>query len=291
MEERIDGHTVMLGLFGSPVGHSGSPAMYNHSFAAKGINAAYLAFDVKAADMAQALKTMRLFNMRGANITMPCKTAAAELVDKLSPEAKLIGAVNTIVNNDGILTGYNTDGQGYVKNLAANDVPIKDKVITIIGAGGAGTAIAVQTALAGAKQINIFNPKDAFFANAEKTAAKIMAEVPNCQVTVNDVNDQATLFNLIKTSDIVGNATKVGMAPHADSSVITDPSVFHAGLVVTDTVYNPIETRLLREAKAQGAKTIGGRGMLLWQGAAAFKLYTGEDMPLKEVEQIIFGKG
>lgn len=122
MEARIDGHTTMLALFGSPVGHSGSPAMYNYSFENAGINYAYLAFDIKENEMASALEKMRVLKMRGANITMPCKKIASELVDHLSPAAQLIGAVNTIVNNEGVLTGYNTDGAGYVINLRQHGI-------------------------------------------------------------------------------------------------------------------------------------------------------------------------
>lgn len=288
MEKRINGHTVMLGLFGSPVGHSGSPAMYNYSFAHRGINYAYLAFDIQAAEMKHALDTMRLFNMRGANITMPCKQKAADLVDHLSPAAKLIGAVNTVVNDDGILTGHNTDGAGYVDNLKQHGIGVKGKTITLLGAGGAGTAIAVQVALDGAKQINIFNPKDAFFGNAEQTANKIMASVPACKVTVNDIADTTNLYRLISNSDIFGNATKVGMTPNIDATNIADTSVFRPGLVVTDTVYSPDKTKMMQDAEAKGATVIGGRGMLLWQGAAAFKLYTGQTMPVKEVSQLFF---
>ncbi|APX71832.1 shikimate dehydrogenase [Companilactobacillus allii] len=288
MEKWIDGRTRMLGLFGTPVSHSGSPAMYNFSFEKSGINYAYLAFDVTEEQMPQAINIMKLFNMRGANITMPCKTVAAKLVDKLSPAAELIGAVNTIVNDDGILTGNNTDGAGYVANIRQNGVDPKDKVFTVLGAGGAGTAIAVQVALDGAKEIRIFNPKDDFFSNAEKMAKKIMDKVPNCKVTVGDINDEKELKSSISSSDILANATKVGMAPNIDNTNITDTNVFREDLVVTDTVYNPTETKMLKEAKSKGSKVIGGQGMLVWQGAAAFKLYTGEDMSVDEVKSLFF---
>ncbi|VDG21173.1 shikimate 5-dehydrogenase [Lactobacillus plantarum JDM1] [Lactiplantibacillus mudanjiangensis] len=288
MESRIDGHTTMLGLFGSPVGHAGSPAMYNYSFEQAGINDAYLAFDIQADEMASALSKMRLLNMRGANVTMPCKKVAAELVDELSPAAELIGAVNTIVNNDGVLVGHNTDGAGYVENLRHHGVDPTGKTMTILGAGGAGTAIAVQMALEGAAAIRIFNPKDPFFENAELTAQKIMAKVPACHVEVGDLNDQAAMAASIKTSDILANATKVGMNPHPDQSNIKDLSVLRPDLVVTDTVYSPAVTKLLADAKAQGCTTIGGKGMLVWQGAAAFKLYTGREMPVDDVKRLFF---
>ncbi|MBS0935615.1 shikimate dehydrogenase [Lactiplantibacillus plantarum] len=288
MEARIDGHTTMLGLFGSPVGHSGSPAMYNYSFEKAGINDAYLAFDIQADEMASALTKMRVLNMRGANVTMPCKKVAAELVDELSPAAELIGAVNTIVNNDGVLVGHNTDGAGYVENLRQHGVDPQGKRLTVLGAGGAATAIAVQMALDGAQAIHIFNPKDSFYQNAELTAQKIMDKVPACQVTVGDINDQEVLTQAIAQSDILANATKAGMAPNVEQTNIKDMTVFRSDLVVTDTVYNPATTKMLADAAEHGSKTIGGKGMLVWQGAAAFKLYTGQEMPVEEVTQWFF---
>lgn len=288
MEARIDGHTTMLGLFGSPVGHSGSPAMYNYSFEQAGINDAYLAFDIQADEMPRALEKMRIFNMRGANVTMPCKKVAAELVDELSPAAELIGAVNTIVNNDGVLVGHNTDGEGYVQNLRHHGVDPQGKRLTVLGAGGAATAISVQMALDGASAIHIFNPKDDFYKNAELTAQKIMKKVPSVKVTVGDINDQDALAAAVKDSDILANATKAGMAPNTDQSNVKDMGIFRSDLVVTDTVYNPAVTKMLADAKAHGSKTIGGKGMLVWQGAAAFKLYTGKDMPVEDVTRIFF---
>lgn len=288
MEARIDGHTTMLGLFGSPVGHSGSPAMYNYSFSKNNINYAYLAFDIQESEMKDALEDMKILKMRGANVTMPCKKIAAQLVDELSPAARLIGAVNTIVNDNGKLVGHNTDGLGYVENLRHNGVEPKDKVITLLGAGGASTAIAVQMALEGVVAIHIFNPKDDFYQNAEKTAQKIMHEVPNCEVTVGDINDGEALKKAIATSDILANATKAGMAPNNGQTNIKDVSVFRPDLVVTDTVYNPAETKMLSDAKQAGSQTIGGKGMLVYQGAAAFELYTGEKMPVDDVKKLFF---
>jgi len=288
MEARIDGHTTMLGLFGSPVGHSGSPAMYNYSFEQAGINYAYLAFDIQENEMASALGKMRIFKMRGANVTMPCKKIAATLVDELTPAAKLIGAVNTITNDNGKLVGHNTDGEGYVANLRQHGVEPKDKVLTLLGAGGASTAIAVQMALDGTREIHIFNPKDNFYQNAELIAQKIMHEVPSCLVTVGDINDQAVLNESIAQSDILANATRAGMAPNVEQTNIKDVSVFRPDLVVTDTVYNPTVTKMLADAKNAGSKTIGGQGMLVWQGAAAFKLYTGQTMSVDDVKKLFF---
>lgn len=288
MEKRISGHTGLLALIGSPVGHSGSPAMYNYSFEQLGLDYAYVAFDVKETEVKAALDAMRLFKMRGMNVTMPDKVEAARHMDELSPAAQIIGAVNTIVNDDGKLTGHITDGEGFVNNLRDHGVDVKGKKITVAGGGGAATAIQVQCALDGAREITIFNKKDAFFERTLATAEKIKAAVPGCVVNVYDIDDVAKMTEEIKSSDIFANATIVGMKPMDDESVVKDLSAFHAGLVVADAVYNPEETKLLREAKEAGCKCVGGKGMLLWQGVSAFKLFTGEDMPVEEVKRLYF---
>ncbi len=288
MESRITGHTGLLALLGSPVGHSGSPGMYNYSFEKLGLDYAYVAFDVKEDEMEQAISAMRLFKMRGCNVTMPGKNIAVKFMDELSPAAELIGAVNTIVNDDGKLTGHNTDGIGFVQNLRENGVEVKGKKITIAGGGGAATAMQVQCALDGAREITIFNKKDAFFERTLQTAEKIRNAVDGIVVNVYDIDDVAKMTEEILSSDIFANATIVGMKPLDDQSVVKDLSAFHKDLVVCDAVYNPIETKLLREAKEAGCKCVGGKGMLLWQGVAAFKLYTGQDMPVEEVKAKFF---
>ena len=262
--------------------------MYNYSFQKLGLDYAYVAFDVQEKDVKAALDAMKLFRMRGMNVTMPCKVEACKHMDELSPAAQIIGAVNTIVNEDGKLIGHMTDGEGFVNNLRDHGVEVKGKKITIAGGGGAATAMQVQCALDGAREITIFNKKDAFFARTLETAEKIRAVVPGCVVNVYDIDDVAKMTEEIKSSDIFANGTIVGMKPMDDQSVVKDLSAFHKNLVVADAVYNPIETKLLREAREAGCKCVGGKGMLLWQGVSAFKLYTGEDMPVEEVKKLYF---
>lgn len=288
MEKRISGHTGLLALFGSPVGHSGSPAMYNYSFERLGLDYAYVAIDIKADEVKDAIAAMRTFKMRGANVTMPCKIEALKYMDELSPAARIVGAVNTIVNDDGKLTGYMTDGEGYVNDLRDHGIEIRGKKITVAGGGGAATAIQVQCALDGAREISIFNIKDNFFSRTLETAEKIRKEVPECIVNVYDIADIERMTEEIKSSDVFANATIVGMKPMENESVVKDLSAFRPGLVVTDAVYNPVETKLLREAKEAGCICMGGKGMLLWQGVSAFKLYTGMDMPVEEVKEIFY---
>ena len=285
MEQRIKGTTGLMALIGSPVGHSGSPAMYNFSFRYHNLDYAYLAFDIKEDQVVAALDAIRLFKMRGANVTMPCKNEVAKHMDELSPAARIIGAVNTIVNENGRLIGHMTDGLGFVRNLKEHGVDVKGKKLVILGAGGAATAIQVQCALDGATSIAIFNPDDPFFARAEATAEKLKKETPDCEVHVYKMEDQDRLRDEVAKADILINGTRAGMKPNEDQTLI-DKSMFRPELVVADVVYNPEETRMVKEAKEAGCKVaIGGKGMLLWQGAEAYKLYTGLEMPTEEYQK------
>lgn len=285
MESRVTGHTGLMALIGSPVGHSGSPAMYNYSFEKLGLDYVYVALDVKEDEVKDAIAAMRLFHMKGGNVTMPDKTEAAKYMDELSPAAQIIGAVNTIVNDNGKLTGHITDGEGFVNNLRDHGIEVRGKKITVAGGGGAATAIQVQCALDGAREITIFNKKDAFFERTLETAEKIRKVVDGIVVNVYDIDDTARMTEEINSSDIFANATIVGMKPLENLSVIKDLSALRQGLVVADAVYNPEETLMLRQAKEAGCVCISGKGMLLWQGVAAFKLFTGKDMPVQEVKE------
>lgn len=290
MEKRINGHTRLYALIGSPVGHSGSPAMYNYSFEKLGIDAAYLAFDVPVEKTEDAVDALRTLHAGGFNVTMPCKTAVAQLVDRLSPAAELVGACNTVVfEEDGTMTGHMTDGTGFVRNLREHGVEIKDKKIVLLGTGGAATAIAVQAALDGVAEIAIFNRKDGFYANGEKTVEKIRKAVSSIRkVSIEDLDDTELLGKVIGESDILINATRAGMSPMED--VIPVPAEFlRPELAVADVVYNPKETLLIKKAKEAGCRAaVGGSGMLLWQGVAAFELYTGQEMPVQEVKERFF---
>lgn len=283
MEKRISGTTGLFCLLGSPVGHSGSPAMYNFSFQKQGLDYAYLAFDVKKAGMVDAIKAIRLMNIRGGNFTMPVKTIAAELVDELSPAAKVVGAANVFVNKDGKITGHITDGIGFVRNLKENGVAIKGKKLVVIGAGGAATALQVQAALDGAKELSIFNQADEFYPRAEATAKKLATAAPQVTVNVYPLADQAKLKAEIASADILVNATVIGMKPYEDQSLV-DPSFLRPDLVVADTVYNPLKTKLILAAEKVGCKVAPGKGMLLWQGAAAYELFVGQSMPVAEYQ-------
>ena len=292
MEKRINGHTKLYALIGSPVGHSGSPAMQNYSFEKLGLDCAYLAFDIPLEKTKDALDAFRTLHVGGFNVTMPCKTEVARLVEHLSPAAELIGACNTVVvEEDGTMTGHNTDGVGFVRNLKEHGVEVKGQKIVLLGTGGAATAIAVQAALVGAAEIAIFNQKDEFYANGEKTVEKLRKAVPGISsVSINDLGDTELLREAVKNADILVNATRAGMSPLED--VIPVPEdVLRPELAVADVVYNPRETLLVRKAKEAGCRAaVGGIGMLLWQGAAAFELFTGQEMPAAEVKEKFFSE-
>ena len=285
---RISGTTTLLGLIGTPVEHSKSPAMYNHCFQKFGLDWAYLAFDIpqeKAGDAVQAIRTL---GMRGANVTMPCKNAVIPYLDRLTPAAEAIQAVNTIVNENGTLVGHNTDGCGYTQNLRRSGVEVKGKKIVLLGGGGAASAIAIQAALEGAAEIAVFNRKDAFWPRVEKGLQAIAQAAPGCAITLSDLQDREALHQAILRCDILSNATRVGMAPYEDQSNITDLSWFRPDLIVTDVVYAPPQTRMLREAQAAGCLTCDGLGMLLCQGAEAFRLYSGMEMPVEEIRALLY---
>ena len=285
MEKRIDGRTGLYALFGTPVGHSGSPAMYNFCFQNDGINAAYMAFDVNVDDMEQVMKAVKLFNIRGGNFTMPVKNIASQLCDEITPAARLVGACNVFVNKDGRICGDVTDGKGFIKNLQVNGVEVKGKKLVVLGAGGAATAVQVSLALEGAAEIAIFNREDEFYPRAEETAKKLQKECPAVKVTVTKLEDSEKLAEAVKGCDILVNATSVGMKP-LDGQSLIDMSLLRKDLIVADTVYSPEKTRMILEAEAAGCKAaIGGKGMLLWQGALNYEFYTGKEMPVEEYQR------
>lgn len=291
MDTRISGKTRLLGVFGTPIKHSGSPVMYNFSFDYYGIDCVYLAFDCDESQMKESLKAMRRLNMRGANVTMPCKQEAARNMDRLSPAAKFVGAVNTIVNDGGILTGHNTDGMGVVLDLKDHGKTVRDKNIVLLGAGGAATSIMVQCALEGAKSITVFNRGAQALEKIRRIGENMKKEGVPCILDYRFFSEEGQLTESVARGDILINATSVGMAPmNEGKSLVTDRQAFHKDLVVYDVVYNPEVTKLMQDAAENGCRKeniIGGKGMLLWQGACAFRLYTGLEMPVRELKAFL----
>lgn len=286
MAERITGHTELIGLMAYPIRHSSSPAMQNEAFAKLGLDYAYLAFEVDNDTLEDAITGLRALKMRGSNVSMPNKTVVHKYLDELSPAAEMCGAVNTIVNDNGKLTGHITDGIGYMQSLKDNDIDVIGEKMTIVGAGGAATAIEIQAALDGVAEISIFNRKDEFWANAEKTVEKINTKT-NCKATLYDLADLDKLKEEIADSYLFANATGMGMKPLEGQTYIPDKSFFRKDLIVTDVVYFPRETEMLRIAKEVGCKTMNGLGMMLFQGSAAFELWTGQPMPIEYMKETL----
>ena len=285
--KQITGHTGLTGLLGSPVAHSISPMMHNEAFEQLGLDYVYLAFDVGTDRLETAVEGLRALNVRGFNLTMPDKNLMCTLCDRLSPAAEISGAVNTVVNDGGVFTGYTTDGIGYMQAAKDAGHDLIGKKMTLMGAGGAATAILVQAALDGLSEISVFSIRDAFFPRAEKIVGQLN-ERTKCRVRLFDFDDESILRREIGESCILTNGTSVGMAPNTDRSVITDPSMFHKDLVVSDVIYNPKETLLLRTAREAGCRTFNGLYMLMYQGAEAFRLWTGQEMPIPLIKEKYF---
>ena len=282
----ISGTTKLVGLLGSPVTQSMSPAMHTASFAKMGIDAVYLGFDVQPEQLESVVKGFAEAGVTGYNVTMPCKTKVLPYLDELTPVAELMGAVNTVVIKDGKSIGDNTDGAGFVRNMKLHGFEPEGKVITVAGAGGAGSAVFTQLALEGVVAINIFNRHDDFWDVTQKKIMELSSKT-GVPMVLGDLDDKELLARAIKNSDLFVNATRVGMAPIEDECVI-DEDMLHEGLFVADTVYEPRETKLIRMAKEHNLQTAPGLGMLLQQAALGEKIWFDVDMPTDYIEEEFF---
>jgi len=281
---KIDGKTKLVGLFGYPVEHSFSPLMHNGAFQHLGLNYAYLPFPVAPENLKQAVEGVKALRLEGVNVTIPHKEKVMEYLDEISPAARLIGAVNTIVYRDGKLIGYNTDGPGFIKSLAEEaQTKVMGKTMTVIGAGGAARAVAVQSALEGVKKIVLVNRQPA---KAEAIAASIKESGQDCAVEIHAL-DELTWKKDLGQIDILVDTSPVGMYPQMEVPPIVEPEFLTPNLLVCDLVYNPLETVLLKAAKERGVKTWGGLGMLIYQGALAFELWTGEKAPAEIMQKAV----
>lgn len=272
---QITGHTELIGLMAYPIRHSQSPATHNAAYEALGVDIVNLCFEVDAPELEDAIKGLRALKLRGSNISMPNKTIVHKYLDEISPAAKLCGAVNTVVNKDGYLIGHITDGVGYMESLADNQIDPIGKKVTIVGSGGAATAVQIQAALDGVAEMSIFARDDKFKANAEDTVKKINKNT-NCKATLYPLEDLDKLKKEMDSSYLFTNATGVGMKPLEGISYIPDKSFFRPELIVTDVIYAPHMTKMLEMAKEAGCKIMNGQGMMLFQAIAAIELMLGQ---------------
>ncbi len=272
----ISGKTRLCGIIGDPIEHTMSPVMHNAAFRQMGVDYLYVPFKVKQGELAKAIDGVRALNIRGLNVTIPHKVAIIQFLDKLDHLAERIGAVNTIVNNDGVLMGYNTDGAGFLQALLEGGIEPQEKKVVILGAGGASRAISFSLADRGAHLVILNRALELDW--AEELASRI-SQTFSKEVEALELNRE-NLARVLDRANIVVNATSVGMTPNIDETPVTS-DLLKPDLTVFDIVYNPIKTRLLREAEAAGARTISGLDMLVWQGALAFEKWTGLKAPVE----------
>ncbi len=274
----ISGAARICGVIADPIGHTVSPAMHNAAFEQAGIDYLYVPFQVKKEELGKAITGMRALNIRGLNVTIPHKIAVIPFLDELDDLAQRIGAVNTIVNDDGVLRGYNTDATGFLRALRERGVEPREKEVVILGAGGASRAISLILAERGSNLVIVNRTWNKVKEQADRISQICQREVQALKL------DRENLAKALNKADILVNTTSVGMSPDIEETPVT-ANLIKPPVIVVDIVYNPIKTRLLREAEAAGAETISGIDMLVWQGALAFEKWTGLKAPVKVMRE------
>ncbi len=287
MNYEITGRTKLTALLGSPVAHSISPQMHNESFRQLGLDYVYLAFDITPGQLKETFLGLKALDIQGFNLTMPLKTEIIPYLDELTPAARLAKAVNTVYRQNSRFIGHTTDGIGYMRSISDAGHDIIGKKMTLLGAGGAASAICVQAALDGVQAIDVFKRNNASFQEAARFCERVAVET-GCPIRLFDLADTRQLSHSIAESAILINATNVGMAPDIHCSPLSDTSSLHPNLLVSDIIYNPRQTLLMKQAEEVGCKCIGGLYMLLFQGAEAFRCWTGKDMPVEHIRKKFF---
>lgn len=263
----------LVGAFGCPIDENPTGVMEEAAFAAAGLDYRYLTIKVDKEDIETAMKAVRAFHMRGINLTIPHKVSAIPYVDELSPEAQIIGAINVVINNNGILLGDNTDGKGFLKSLTDRGIGVSGKNLTILGAGGAARAISVVCALEGAAKIHIVNGSAA---RGSELVALLNEKTSVCA----DLIPWEGAVDVPDGTDILINATSVGLYPNVDQKPNINYDSVRSGMVVCDVIFNDPNSLFLQEAAKRDAETVNGLGMLVNQGAINYKLWTGQDAPV-----------
>ena len=278
---KIDGYTRLAAVVANPIKHSISPFIHNQAFEATHTNGVYVAWEVEATDLAETVANIRRYQMYGINLSMPYKEQVIPYLDQLSEEACLIGAVNTVVNREGTLIGYNTDGKGFFKSLPS--FKISGKKMVLLGAGGAAKAILAQAILDGVSQISVFVRSSSM----EKTRPYLekIQNATGFRVDLFALEDVQDLQDSITKADLLVNATSVGM--DGSSQPIPTSFVLPEKLLVADVIYQPFETPFLKWARNQGNQSINGLGMLLYQAAEAFQLWTRKEMPTDQIWDLL----
>ena len=278
---KIDGYTRLAAVVANPIKHSISPFIHNSAFEATNTNGVYLAWEVDATELAETVANIRRYQMYGINLSMPYKEQVIPYLDQLSAEACLIGAVNTVVNREGTLIGYNTDGKGFFKSLPS--FKISKKRLVLLGAGGAAKAILAQAILDGVSQISVFVRSSSM--EKTRTYLEKIQNATGFRVDLFALEDVQNLQDSITQADLLVNATSVGM--DGSSQPIPTSIVLPEKLMVADVIYQPFETPFLKWARNQGNQSINGLGMLFYQAAEAFELWTGKEMPTDQIWELL----
>ena len=278
---KIDGYTRLAAVVANPIKHSISPFIHNRAFEATNTNGVYLAWEIEGTDLAETVANIRRYQMFGINLSMPYKELVIPYLDQLSEEARLIGAVNTVVNREGTLIGYNTDGKGFFKSLPS--FKISEKRMVLLGAGGAAKAILAQAILDGVSQVSVF-VRSASMGKTKPYLEKLQHET-GFRVDLFALEDAQELQENITQADLLVNATSVGM----DGAFQPIPTsiVLPEKLLVADVIYQPFETPFLKWARSQGNHAVNGLGMLLYQAAEAFQLWTDKEMPTDQIWELL----
>ncbi len=280
--KNISTETRFIGLLGYPLKQSYSPAMHNGAFEKLGLNKIYIPIEVTAEDFGDVIKGIAKMNFDGLNVTKPHKISVIPYLDEIDDMAKIIGAVNVVTIKNGRLKGYNSDGPGFYRAFEEETgEKVKDKIIFILGSGGAARAIAITLAMKEVKKIYICNRT---FDKAAGLAADINKKVKNCAQAV-PLNFPEMAVAL-KDTEVVINTTSVGMLPEPEGTPL-DKKLLDKGLIVCDIVYNPLKTRLLQEAEKSGCITVTGISMMLYQGTESFELWTGLEPPVEAMSSIV----
>jgi shikimate dehydrogenase len=277
------GKTKICAVIGDPIAHTLSPTIHNAAFKHLKLDFVYLAFRVKANDLENAMQGIRELGIHGLNVTMPHKNTVVNYLDEMDPTVQFLGSANTILNREGKLSGFNTDGVGALQALRENGVDLAEKKVLLLGAGGAAKAIAFSLAPE-VGELTVLN-------RATEKATKLaeaLRQISDKTITGGSLSRDVISKNMAD-SDALINATSVGMRPAAGQSVVP-PQSLRSDLTVMDIVYNPIETKLAKDAKAAGAKVINGVEMLIHQGAASFKIFTGKSAPIEVMRKAALNK-
>lgn len=280
MDQLCNSNTSLYCILGNPVRHCNSPIIHNLAFQKTGINSVFLSFVCDRSNIRQVFQSIRTLDVKGGSITMPVKIDAMEQMDSVADDARLIGSVNVFKNENGKLTGYNTDGLGVVHFLQSKQVPFQTKTV-LTGAGGAGQSIAVHLALHGTKILAI---SDINLKAAEKLANKITQSVPECHAYAIS-SEESILIHELQNSAILIDATPLGMHPFENQSILSSVDGIPKHVVFMDICYAPPKTKLLKLAESHSFQIYNGIGMLLYQGAEAFRIWTGQEFPLEYVQE------